>query len=330
MAFTPMVRENVKVSIGLAGGTGGGKTLTGLMLCVGLAEGGKIAGIDSEGGRMTHYADDFKIDREVIEAPYTAQKYLAKIKEAEKAGYAACLVDSLSDAWEGEGGSLDLHDSEMKRLAKGERGSMAAWAVAKAGHRELALKILKPKIHLVICFRAEPKIEMVPDENGKIKIREKKGLIAYHGWCPITEKSIPFKLTSYLMLSAEKPGFPLPIKVERHHRKFYPKDKAMSQDTGKRMAEWAKGSDEPSDAQAANWANATNATKQEPKPAAATKPAESTPKASEECADMLTVIKEASTVEELKNIGRQIKNMSYAARKVLRPYYTSRLGHLKK
>src|SRR6185436_10622008 len=58
----PAVRENVPLLIGLAGGTGSGKTYSAMRLAKGLAGGQKFAVIDTESGRARAYADEFQFD----------------------------------------------------------------------------------------------------------------------------------------------------------------------------------------------------------------------------------------------------------------------------
>ena len=53
---------------------------------------------------------------------------------------------------------------------------MAAWIKPKMAHKQMVNKLLQVRAHIILCFRAEPKIEMVKDGNGKMQIVEKKGL----------------------------------------------------------------------------------------------------------------------------------------------------------
>ena len=61
--FKPAIRENVGLLIGLAGGTGSGKTFSAMRLASGIANGKKFAVIDTEAGRAKHYADQFSFDQ---------------------------------------------------------------------------------------------------------------------------------------------------------------------------------------------------------------------------------------------------------------------------
>ena len=92
--FRPARRENVALLIGLAAGTGGGKTFTAMRLASGMARGKKFAVIDSEAGRATHYADQFDFDHGDLVAPFTPEAYLEAILAADAAGYPVIVVDS--------------------------------------------------------------------------------------------------------------------------------------------------------------------------------------------------------------------------------------------
>ena len=50
-----------------------------------------------------------------LEAPYSAARYLEAIDLAEQAGVEYLVIDSLSHAWTGEGGLLDVQGNVAKR-----------------------------------------------------------------------------------------------------------------------------------------------------------------------------------------------------------------------
>ena len=65
--------------------------------------------IDTENGRRELYSTLGEYDVVTIGAPYTVQKYLHAIHDAESAGYDVQIIDSLSHAWNGDGVLLDMH-----------------------------------------------------------------------------------------------------------------------------------------------------------------------------------------------------------------------------
>ena len=62
MPFHKAARINAPIIVGLAGPSKSGKTYSALRLAVGLADGGKIAMINTEGARGHQYADKFEYD----------------------------------------------------------------------------------------------------------------------------------------------------------------------------------------------------------------------------------------------------------------------------
>lgn len=243
--FRKAVRENVGLLIGLAGGTGSGKTYSALRLASGISAGKPFALIDTEAGRAKHYADQFNFDHGDLKPPFRPEAYAEAIMAADKAGYPVILVDSMSLVWSGDGGVLDWQEAELDRMAgddwkKREACKMAAWIKPKTAHKQMVQKLLQVRAHLILCFRAEEKIEMIR-EDGKMKIVPKKTLTGLDGWVPICEKNLPFELTASFLLTAARPGIPQPIKLQEQHRALFPLDKPITEESGKMIAEWAAG-----------------------------------------------------------------------------------------
>lgn len=248
MAFTfrPAVREGVGLLVGLSGSSGSGKTFTAMRLAKGIAGDKPFAVIDTEAGRAKHYADYFRFDHGDLTAPFTPDRYVDAIKAADDAHYPAIVVDSTSHEWAGEGGILDWQEAELARMAgddwkKREAMKMASWIKPKTSHKHMVMRLLQVRAHLILCFRAEPKIEMVRGENGKMEVREKQSLTGVNGWLPICEKNLPFELTVSFMLMADKPGVPIPIKLQEQHRALFPLTEPITEASGARLAAWAKG-----------------------------------------------------------------------------------------
>lgn len=252
MTFTykPGVRENVPLLIGLAGGTGSGKTYSAMRLASGIAGDKPFAVIDTEAGRAKHYADQFRFDHGDLRAPFRPDAYTEAIVAADRAGYPVVLVDSTSHVWAGDGGVLDWQEEELDRMAgdnygKREQCKMAAWIRPKGSHKKMVQRLLQVRAHVILCFRAEEKIEMIR-EDGKTKIVPKQSLTGLDGWIPICEKNLPFELTASFLLLSRAPGVPHPIKLEEQHRPFFPLDKPITEESGKRLAEWSAGGKPPS------------------------------------------------------------------------------------
>ena len=245
-SFRPAVRESVGLLIGLAGASGSGKTYSAMRLAAGIAGDKPFCVIDTEAGRAKHYADQFRFDHGDFKPPFRPSAYAEAIAAADAAGYPVIVVDSASHEHAGEGGLLDYHESELDRMAgddwkKRESVKMAAWIKPKSEHKRFVSKLLQVRAHLILCFRAEEKIEMVRGENGKMQIIKKQTSTGLDGWVPISEKNLPYELTASFLLLASNPGIPQPIKLQAQHREMFPQGHPIDENSGKRIAQWAKG-----------------------------------------------------------------------------------------
>lgn len=242
----PAVRDNVPLLIGLAGGTGSGKTFTAMTLAKGLSSGSPFAVIDTESGRAKAYADDFHFDSGELIAPFRPESYAQAIVAIDNLKkYPVIVVDSASHEYAGEGGVLDWQEEELDRMAgdnyeKREACKMASWIKPKMAHKQFVNRLLQIRSHLILCFRAEPKTEIIK-KDGKTVVQPKQGLTGLDGWFPICEKNLPYELTAYFLLMADKPGVPHPIKLMERHRPFFPLDRPITEDAGRKLSEWARG-----------------------------------------------------------------------------------------
>jgi AAA domain len=257
MAFTfrAAAREDVSLLIGLSGGTGSGKTYSAMRLAKGIAGDRPFAVIDTEAGRAKHYADAFRFDHGDLLPPFTPDAYANAIAAADTAKYPVIVVDSASHEWAGEGGVLEAQEAELYRMAKDdytrrEACKMASWIKPKTAHKHMVQRLLQVRAHLILCFRAEPKIEMVKGAEGKWEIREKQSLTGLHGWMPICEKNLPFEMTASFLLMADRPGVPQPIKLQQQHRALFPLDQPITEACGAALDVWARGG---SKAPAVDW-----------------------------------------------------------------------------
>lgn len=245
--FKPAIREQVGLLIGLAGGTGSGKTFSALRLASGIAAGKPFALIDTEAGRAKHYADQFKFDHGDLAPPFTPEAYAEAILAADAAKYPCIVVDSCTHEWSGEGGVLEMHEAELDRMAgddwkKREACKMAAWIKPKMQHKKMVQRLLQIRAHLILCFRAEEKVEMVRDEETKkMLIVPKKSITGLDGWMSVCEKNLPYELTTSFLLTADAPGMPKPIKLQEQHRIMFPPAKPISEESGRLVAVWAAG-----------------------------------------------------------------------------------------
>lgn len=239
--FRSPVRENAPLLIGISSGSGGGKTFSACLLARGLAGGEPFALIDTENGRALHYAEYFPDMRHHrLDAPYSPERYAEAIKAADDAGFPVIIVDSASHEYEGEGGVLRMQEAEFKRLGNREATKMLSWVAPKTAHKAFVRQLLQVKAHVILNMRAEDKVEMVK-VDGETVVRAKQSLTSAEGWIPIMERRLPFELTMHLLLTADKPGFPKPVKLQEQHKEMVPLDQPLSEETGKLLGAWAAG-----------------------------------------------------------------------------------------
>jgi hypothetical protein len=240
--FKKAVRGEVGLLIGLVGASGSGKTFSAMRLASGIVgKDNSFAVIDTEARRALHYADRFTFDHCELNAPFRPDAYAEAIMAADKAGYKAIVVDSVSHEWAGQQGVLDWQEEELSRMAgqdyhKREACKMASWIKPKQSHKQMVQRLLQVKAHLILCFRAEEKLKMEKDAQGKMQIIP-------IGFQPICSKELPYELTVSFLLLPEKPGIPNPIKLQEQHKIMFPANKLIDEASGKAVSEWAKGTD---------------------------------------------------------------------------------------
>jgi hypothetical protein len=173
MAFTKASKKRARLRLALIGPGGSGKTYTALRLATSLAQGGTIAGIDTERGSMSKYANEFKFDVDDQMATFAPAEYTRRIHEAEKAGYAVIIIDSLSHAWSGIGGALEMVDSAVARTRA--HNSFAAWREVTPAHNALVDAMLSSPCHIIVTMRVKTEYVLEENEKGK-KVPRRIGL----------------------------------------------------------------------------------------------------------------------------------------------------------
>lgn len=172
MPFQKAVKFDAKLRLSLSGPSGSGKTYTALVLATALADGAPVALIDTERKSASKYADLFDFDSQELET-YHPQKFIDTIHEAEAAGYAVLIIDSLSHAWNGTGGLLEIVDQAAKRQRSngGNGNSFTAWKDATPIQNALIDAITRANLHIIVTMRS--KQEYVIDQvNGKATPRK--------------------------------------------------------------------------------------------------------------------------------------------------------------
>jgi len=184
--FEKATKKKLKARLAIDGPSGSGKTYTALVAATALAQGGRIAVIDTEHGSASLYSDKFTFDVLELNPPFSPEVYKAALKAAEEAGYEVVVIDSLSHAWEGEGGALDMADAATHRQAS--KNSYTAWREVTPIHRAMVEAILQSQAHIVATMRS--KMEYVQEKDARDKT-----IIRKVGMAPIQRAGMEYEFT---------------------------------------------------------------------------------------------------------------------------------------
>ena len=168
--FKKATRLQSKLRMTIDGPAGSGKTYTALRFAHALARGEKIAFIDTERGSASKYVgespDGIPWEFDVLElTQFSPEKYTEAIVAAGKMGYAVLIIDSLSHAWAGQGGTLDI----KQKYGEG----WSSWRNVTPIHNRLVDAILQSPCHVITTMRS--KMDYVQEVNpatGKIEVRK--------------------------------------------------------------------------------------------------------------------------------------------------------------
>ena len=169
MGFRKAVKSESWLRLALAGPAGSGKTYTALALASELAGGKPVAVVDTERGSASKYADLFEFDVLELEA-FHPDRYVEAIAEAATGSYGVVVLDSLSHAWNGSGGILELVEEYGKRKYAGN--SFKAWGDVKPIENRLVAALTGSPIHVIATMRS--KTEYVVEQNDRGKATPRK------------------------------------------------------------------------------------------------------------------------------------------------------------
>ncbi|MBP5968686.1 ATP-binding protein [Pseudomonas iridis] len=226
--FKKAERKQAKLRLALAGPSGSGKTYSALLLAMGL--GGRIAVIDTEHGSAELYADIADFDVLNLHAPYSPERYVDAITNAEQAGYSVLIIDSYSHEWTGSGGCLEANEQLAHQKFRGN--TWAAWNETTPRHRKLTDKILTSSLHIICTMRS--KTETVQGEGKKIL---KLGMKSEQ------RDGTDYEFTVVLDLTHD--GHTAMASKDR--TKLFEQPELISEETGRRLLAWLNSGVSPED-----------------------------------------------------------------------------------
>lgn len=216
-------RRQAKLRLALCGVSGCGKSLGAINLAVGMGK--RFIVIDTEHTSADLYADVADFDVLTLDKPYTPERYIDAIQTAEAKGYDVIIIDSLSHAWSGEGGVLDMQDAATQ--ASKSKNSYTAWREVTPWHNKLINAILHSKAHIIATMRSKTHYEVM-EINGK-KTPVKIGL------APIQREGIDYEFT--VVLDLDKDSHLYNSSKDRT-RLFEGKHEKLTSETGKQIIDW--------------------------------------------------------------------------------------------
>lgn len=170
--FKQAEKRQGKLRMTIDGPAGSGKTFTALRFAqaIALRGGGKVAVIDTERGSVSKYVGEapdgkpFRFD--VLElTTFSPERYTEAVLAAGRAGYAALVIDSLSHAWEGSGGALEIKD---RVSAASTENSYTAWRHVTPLHNRMIDSILQAPLHVITTMRSRTEYIAETNAYGKI------------------------------------------------------------------------------------------------------------------------------------------------------------------
>lgn len=163
MAFKKASKKQAKLRMAITGSSGDGKTFTALEIATHL--GGRIAVIDTEHNAASKYADEdtptgqisphaglFAFDADAL-SDFHPQRYIDAIAEAVAGKYDVLIIDSLSHAWVGKGGALEIHDQVVAKQKT--ENKYTAWGPVTKIQNALIEAILTAPLHIIVTMRSK-------------------------------------------------------------------------------------------------------------------------------------------------------------------------------
>jgi hypothetical protein len=203
------------------------KTFSANLLAAGLADGGKIALLDTENKSASLYADLFKFDTLDVSPPFTESKFIEGVWGAVREGYRVLIIDSFSHAWQG------ILDYKAGLDGKGGN-SYVNWNKAGSKFNDVLAALLQSPIHIIACMRSKMDYVLEPDSKGRMTPRRV-------GLAPIMRDGIEYEFTTvfdgdldhFVTVSKDRTGL------------FVDQRFQVTEETGHKLLAWLESVPEP-------------------------------------------------------------------------------------
>lgn len=204
-------RKHARLRLALSAASGGGKTATALELAFGIVEEfiargilsgtleGKVGVVDTERKSSMLYSHRGPFDVVDLGPPYTVERHVESLQLLERAGCTVVILDSISHAWAGEGGVLEL----LNALEARERFSAFGTEVNPAQNKFVDA-MLKSSCHIIATMRSKTAWVLEDKEkknrDGSYRtVKEPKRI----GMAPIQRPGIEYEFTTLLDLATD-------------------------------------------------------------------------------------------------------------------------------
>lgn len=165
-----------------------------------------------------------------LEPPYSAARYLEAINAAESAGVEYLIIDSLSHAWTGVGGMLELQGN----IASRSGNSYTAWREVTPQHNALIDKILQCRMHVAATMRT--KVEYAIEENDRGKKTPRK-----IGLAPVFRDGVEYEFSTFFDIAQDHTANASKDRTGMFDRQYF----LISPETGERLYQWLSSGEAP-------------------------------------------------------------------------------------
>lgn len=168
-------RRHARLRLALIGPAGSGKTYTALRIARLISPDKPVLVLDSEHGSAEKYAgyhdpEAGRLDFDIVTPDsFHPTVYIEAARMAEAEGYGVLILDSLSHAWAGRDGALELVDRAQARQKTSN--AYSAWRDVTPLHHRMIDAILTTRVHVIATMRARMEYAVTQDSAGRLTVR---------------------------------------------------------------------------------------------------------------------------------------------------------------